>query len=164
MQPLVLIILLLVLLMVYFIVVIVTSRIEIEKTRVYHRRADENRKIVYDFYESVFNNKDLSAADKYLDENYIQHNPTVATGKQGFKASASELFKKYPSWKVEFKRTIAEGDLVVTHTLAITDAADPASKGNAVMDIFRVEKGVIMEHWDVIQEVPVKSENTNTMF
>ncbi len=66
-----------------------------------------------------------------------------------------------PDMVFDVKRVIAEGDLVVLHYhLPMT----PDDLGRAVVDIFRVEDGKIVEHWDVLQDVPAQSANNNTMF
>jgi predicted SnoaL-like aldol condensation-catalyzing enzyme len=60
---------------------------------------------------------------------------------------------------------VAQGDLVAVHARVVRNAADRESgRGWAVVDIFRLEKGRIVEHWDVVQDVPEKSANDNTMF
>ncbi|MNY73146.1 SnoaL-like polyketide cyclase [compost metagenome] len=70
-------------------------------------------------------------------------------------------FKANPQSKVEIKRVIGDGDLVVLHLLSKQNDQD---RGRAIVDIFRVQEGKIVEHWDVIQAIPEKSANTNTMF
>ena len=69
--------------------------------------------------------------------------------------------KQFPQLKYDIKRMIAEGDLVVVHAQMVPA---PGSRGSAVADIFRIEKGKIVEHWDIVQDVPEKAANTNTMF
>ena len=63
--------------------------------------------------------------------------------------------------RFDFKRFVAEGDLVVVHSHLVRK---PGDRGMAVMDIFRLENGKIVEHWDVLQEVPESPANNNTMF
>ncbi|MBI4387067.1 MAG: nuclear transport factor 2 family protein [Elusimicrobia bacterium] len=70
-------------------------------------------------------------------------------------------YSKHPDAFVEIKRMIADGDLVAVHVFSRRNQAD---RGNAVVDIFRLEKGKIVEHWDVAQSIPEKSANDNTMF
>ena len=71
------------------------------------------------------------------------------------------LKEKFPNRSSEIKRVMAEGDLVVLH---VHSKPSPEDRGSAIIDIFRVENGKIVEHWDVIQPIPEKAANTNTMF
>lgn len=161
MDPLLIIIGLLVLLLAYFVLVIITSRKAIEIHRKFQRKADENKRIVLEYYETVLNGKKDELVPKYLCENYIQHDPLIATGRQAAAAEVHSLSKQYPDRKVEVKRILAEGDYVLMHSL-ITN--EPADKGTAAIDIFRLENGMMTEHWNVSQPVPEKPANQNTMF
>ena len=122
---------------------------------------EANKKIVVDFYEKGLNQKDYDAAAKYFGPRYVQHNPGAANGPEGFKRMVGLLKEKFPNAHSEIKRVIAEGDLVVLH---VHSKRDPADRGRAIVDIFKVENGKIVEHWDVIQDIPEKSANDNTMF
>jgi predicted SnoaL-like aldol condensation-catalyzing enzyme len=122
---------------------------------------EANKKIVVDFYEKGLNQKDYDAAAKYFGPRYVQHNPGAANGPEGFKRLVGLLKEKFPASHNEIKRVIAEGDLVVLH---VHSTRQPGDRGRAIVDIFRVENGKIVEHWDVIQDVPEKSANDNTMF
>ncbi len=125
-------------------------------------KEEENKKIVTAFYNLALRDQKVQeAADLYLVENYKQHNPTVATGKKPFTEFFIPFFQKFPKASVEIKKSIAEGDLVVLHVLFKIDEND---RGSAVVDIFRVENGKVAEHWDVIQSIPEKAANENTMF
>ena len=124
--------------------------------------SESNKKTVRDFYELAFNqHKPTEAAQKYIGARYVQHNPHVPNGAEAFYGYFEGFFKEHPKSRVEIKRVLADGDLVVLHLHAITDEHD---RGRAIVDIFRVENGKIVEHWDVIQDVPENSANTNTMF
>lgn len=123
---------------------------------------EANKKIVREFYELAFNqHKPTEAAKKYIGEKYTQHNPRVPNGSEAFYTYFEGYFKTHPEAHVDIKRVVGEGDLVFLHLNSKQDAKD---RGRAIVDIFRVEKGKIVEHWDVIQEVPEKSANGNTMF
>jgi predicted SnoaL-like aldol condensation-catalyzing enzyme len=123
---------------------------------------DENKKMVRYFYEMAFNqHKPTEAAKKCIGDEYIQHNPYVPNGAAAFYGYFEEYFKEHPQSRVEIKRVIGDGDLVVLHLHSKKDDQD---RGRAIVDIFRVERGKIVEHWDVIQDVPEKSANDNTMF
>ena len=123
---------------------------------------EENKKIVREFYEMAFNqHKPTEAAKKYIGDEYIQHNPYVPNGAAAFYGYFEGFFKAHPKSRVEIKKVIAEGDLVILHLHSRVDEND---RGRAIVDIFPVANGKIVEHWDVIQDVPEKSANSNTMF
>lgn len=125
-------------------------------------QAAQNKKIVIDFYEGVFLKHQVAKyADQYIGQQYIQHNPDVPNGKSPFVNYFSKYFKENPEAKSVIKRAVAQDDLVFLHVHSTENNQD---RGVAVVDIFRVEQGKIVEHWDVIQAVPEKSANTNTMF
>lgn len=122
---------------------------------------EKNKRVVKEFYDLAFNaHQPITAANKYLAENYIQHNPHVADGRKGFIDAFSGSTEPDTSF-TDFKRFIAEGDLVVVHSHG---KENPQDLGVAVVDIFRVQGDWIVEHWDVGQKVPAQSKNNNTMF
>lgn len=121
-----------------------------------------NKRIVRDFYGTSFNlHRPSEAVAKYVGSVYKQHNPSVADGPKAFISYVEAFIKANPRLNVTIKRVIAEGDLVVTHCHL---TLNPSDRGSALMDIFRVEDGKIIEHWDVSQPIPEKSANSNTMF
>jgi predicted SnoaL-like aldol condensation-catalyzing enzyme len=122
---------------------------------------EKNKKTVIDFYDQALNQKDYEAAAKYFGDRYVQHNPTAPDGKEGFKGFLQFLKDKFPQSRSEIKRTFAEGDYVIVHVHAVRE---PGTRGNAIVDIFKLENGKIVEHWDVVQPIPEKAANTNGMF
>ena len=121
---------------------------------------EANRKLVVEFYDRFFNKHDVEAAS-VVAEDYRQHNPQVPDGKKPLVSFFTGFFKDNPQSKAEIVRTAADGDLVWLHVQA-TDGAD--DRGEAIVDVFRVKDGKIVEHWDVIQAVPKEAANKNTMF
>jgi predicted SnoaL-like aldol condensation-catalyzing enzyme len=122
----------------------------------------KNKKIAVAFLTMIFNEHKVEEAFKlYADPNYIQHNPYAASGAQAAINFLGPYLKQNPEACTEIKRVIAEGDLVAIHNNPKMNAKD---RGSAVVDIFRLKDGKVVEHWDVVQSVPEKSANTNTMF
>ena len=122
---------------------------------------EENKRIATEFYDAAINRKDFEAASQYLGTEYKQHNPTAADGPEGLRAFIDFLKMRFPNQRGEIKRVIAEGDLVVLHVHSTRGDDTP---GRAIVDIFRVENGKVVEHWDVIQDIPAKPANSNGMF
>jgi len=125
------------------------------------QNVDANRANAMAFYDLMFNQcRPREAIETYVGDTYIQHNPHVVSGKDGFIAYFEEMAKDYPGKKVEFKRTIAEGDFVMLHCHQIWPEEEYAG-----IDIFRFDgNGKIVEHWDVLQTVPEASAHDNGMF
>jgi predicted SnoaL-like aldol condensation-catalyzing enzyme len=120
-----------------------------------------NKKNVLDFYEVYINQKNFEEAAKYVGSRYIQHNPMGADNLEGIKGFIQFMKEKMPDAHWEMKRAFVDGDYVITHGRFV---AKPGDRGMAVMDIFRLEDGKIVEHWDVGQLIPEKALNQNTMF
>jgi predicted SnoaL-like aldol condensation-catalyzing enzyme len=122
---------------------------------------EANKKTVAAFYDAVLNQKDFDKASQYLGPRYTQHNPTGAEGPEGLKGFIAFLKDKFPNNRSEIKRIFADGDYVIVHVHAVRE---PGTRGNAIIDIFKLENGKVVEHWDVIQPIPEKSANNNGMF
>ena len=124
-------------------------------------RLAANKKTVLEFYDAGLNRKDFDAAAKFFGSRYVQHNPTAPDGIEGFKAFLNFLREKFPDSRSEIKRSFAEGDYVILHVHSVREKG---TRGRAIVDIFKLEDGKIVEHWDVVQDVPEKAANNNGMF
>ena len=122
---------------------------------------EQNRQTVLAFYEKGLNQKDADAALQYVGSRYVQHNPTAADGPEGFRKFIGFMREKFPNSRGEIKRSFVDGDYVILHVNAVRE---PGTRGAAIVDIFKLENGKIVEHWDVIQQVPETAANSNGMF
>lgn len=110
------------------------------------------------FYEQLNVRK---AFTDWVHEDYIQHNPIAKDGRDNAIAALEPFWKSMPTLRYTVARVIIEGDLAVVHNKL---QMNPADRGSAVVDIFRIEGCKIKEHWDVIQAIPEKSANDHPMF
>ena len=120
-----------------------------------------NRRVAIEFFDLVFNQQRIDLAlERCIGATYTQHNPAVADGREGLVDFVGGLLTEFPGFTTSVQRSIAEGDLVALHVLARRTADDP---GVISMDMFRFENGKIVEHWDVVQDIPDTSANSNGM-
>ena len=122
---------------------------------------EENKKNAIAFYKTAYEGNPNDAIEQYVGNEYIQHNPDVADGTQGFITYFERMQKEYPDKSIEFVRCIAEGNLVALHT----HQTWPGNDEYVTMDFFRFnENGKICEHWDSIQQIPEGAANPNNMY
>lgn len=111
-----------------------------------------NIKTVLDLYEAALNKNDFEEASKYLGKRYTQHNPVAEDGPEGLRKFIEWRKKATPNAKSIVKKAWADGDYVILHVHSIRE---PGTRGVAIVDIYKLEDGKVVEHWDVIQEIPV---------
>ncbi|MGW3492945.1 nuclear transport factor 2 family protein [Streptomyces sp. NPDC001020] len=111
----------------------------------------QNTALVRDFMETVWNQGHTDTAAKYIAADLVQHNPNLPDGLDALTGLIDMLRGQMPQMRFDIKRTAADGDLVFVHS-HFTPA--PGEDGQAVVDIFRIENGIIVEHWDVHQDIP----------
>lgn len=122
---------------------------------------EANKQNAVAFYTMAYQGAPKKAVTLYVGETYIQHNPDVADGPDGFISYFERMQKEYPDKSINFVRCIAEGDLVALHT----HQKWPEGDEYITMDFFRFDtNGKICEHWDAIQQIPKTSANPNTMY
>lgn len=116
---------------------------------------------VEQFWNQVFRDRDpAGAAQAFLGEEYVQHNPLAIDGEQGLLEFVAALVQREPDFEAELVRIVADGDLVATHSRFVYSNATVSA-----MDFWRLDdSGRIVEHWDAIQPVPAQSRNANGMF
>ncbi len=122
---------------------------------------ETNRSIVEAFAEMFYSQKNVEKAfSEFVSENYIQHNPNILDSR---KAAVEMLKPKFSNQEAIFdvKRIIVDGNLAVIHLYARMNSN---ALGGAVADIYRLENGKIVEHWDVLQAIPEKPLNPHAMF
>lgn len=125
------------------------------------QQAAAKKAMVGYFYDRLFNHGNLAVVDRFVRDDYIQHNPQIADGPTALKKAVKDLRAAHPDLHVTVHRILAQGDLVIVHSNFVLT---PGTKGSAVFDIFRVRHGKIAEHWDVQQQVPDTTASGHDMF
>ena len=121
---------------------------------------ERNMALVLEAFDTLFNKRDYAAAEKFWSPNYIQHSAHIPPGRDGLfnlvKASP-------PSLKYNHALIMADGDFVMVHG-KYSNTGLPVNW--IIVDIVRIEKGVLAEHWDVIQDEATReqSKSGNPMF
>lgn len=122
---------------------------------------NQNKENAIAFYKMAYYGNPKKAVELYVGAEYIQHNPLVGDGTQPFIDYFNRMASEYPEKSIEFRRSVAEGDLVALHTHQIW----PDNEEYVTMDFFRFDaNGKIVEHWDSMQQIPKTSANNNPMY
>ena len=120
-------------------------------------RLAANKRLVYDFWREVFEAGHMELAEKYMTASYIQHNPSVPSGREAFVDFFSRSGKPRPiepKIKAPLVAIVAEGDYVMlSFVRELPEPVDPAKVYTTTwFDMFRIENGKIAEHWDCAQK------------
>jgi predicted SnoaL-like aldol condensation-catalyzing enzyme len=112
--------------------------------------------------KAVFEGEVENAFRLYAGSSYRQHNPLIEDGMEGLRKFVAWILANHPDAHGEIRRVFADGDYVILHSH--WHGLSDSPRGEAVVDIYRLEGGKVVEHWDVIQPIPETAANKNTMF
>ena len=116
-------------------------------------RQDKNKELVLEAFDALFNKRNYPAAERYWSPQYIQHSAHIAPGRDGL----FDLVKSLPpTLKYEPGTIVAEGDFVIVHG-RFSDFGLPTNWIAA--DILRIQDGIFLEHWDVIQDEATEAQS-----
>ncbi len=124
-------------------------------------RAENNKKVAVAFYNAALNAKNPDEALRYVGPVYKQHNPTAEDGRAGLRKFIEWVRSDHPDSRSDIRQIFADGDYVIMNVQMVRF---PGERGLAIGEIFRLEDGKIVEHWDRIQAIPENSKNNNGMF
>ena len=114
---------------------------------------ERNKALVLEAFDTLFNKRDYPAAERYWSPHYIQHSAHIAAGREGL----FDLVKGLPTTlKYESGTIVAEGEFVIVHG-RFSGFGAPANWIAA--DILRIQNGIFIEHWDVIQDEATKEQS-----
>ena len=122
---------------------------------------EANKRTVLAFYEDAVNRRDSAAAERLLGPVYIQHRSDAADGADGLREFIGRMRARHPHSHTEIKQVFADGDHVILHVHVVRE---PGQRGSAHVDIFRLDQGKIVEHWDVDAPIPATSAHSNGPF
>lgn len=123
---------------------------------------EENKATVLRLFEEVWENDNLAVVDELVAEDLIQHDPTLDNGRAAYAEYLAGLTGSEPPLQARVLHVLADGDFVAVHS-HISETLDDEFSGQAVMDLFRLDEGMIVEHWDVVQAIPTRSISGNSM-
>jgi predicted SnoaL-like aldol condensation-catalyzing enzyme len=116
---------------------------------------EQNKALVLEAFDTLFNRRDYAAAEKFWSDHYVQHSAHIAPGRDGL----FNLIRSIPdTLRYENRLAMAEGDYVITHG-RFSGTGRPAAWVAA--DIVRIENSKLAEHWDVLQDEATRSESVS---
>ncbi len=138
----------------------------------------QNAELVVDFVQNIMNNHNFDyVKEKFGGHRYKQHNQTMTDGLDGVLKTVSDFTKSFPDFMYDVKHIYVDGPNVILHSHATTNKSHRGNpqKGLNIMDIWKVEDGEIVEHWDAVQPIHTfmrfyalisggKFKNENTYF
>lgn len=120
----------------------------------YHALTARNREVIHDFVTILYEGREPRAAfEKYVDEGYIQHNPVIADGRENALRWLEPVFAKADA-EIQVRRVTVDGEFATVQIVGRMGSDDP---GSAIINIFRLDDGMIVEHWDVTQALPART-------
>ena len=114
--------------------------------------SERNKRLVLDAFDTLFNKRDYGAAEKFWSPNYIQHSAHIPPGRDGLFNLVKTL---PPTLKYEHGAIVADGEFVIIHERF----SGFQSVNWIAADILRIKDGVLLEHWDVIQDEATKEQS-----
>ena len=120
-----------------------------------------NKELAATFFEEFFNKHDFSAVDRYLHPDYIQHDWDVPPGRDGFREYFKHVFEMFPHFRVDLKHILEDGDMLAVRGYGVTD---PGKIEVLVVDTYRVENGLLAEHWGTVQPLPPEQFGNPQLF
>lgn len=129
-------------------------------------QVEQHKTLFEQVIEEVFNQHNLDAADRYYPSNYIQHNPEVPPGREGFKQFFGMIFEAFPDWTATIEHLVVEGDMLMTFiswtgTHQGQFMGTPATGQRVTIrtaDLFRIENQLLVEHWDVVENMSMMAQ------
>lgn len=109
------------------------------------------KSLIINLFQEFFQEHDLSAADRYLHPDYIQHDFDVPPGRDGMKKHFAHVFQMFPQFHINIAHILEDGDLVAMHGYGVTD---PGKIEVLVVDTYRVKDDLLYEHWGTVQSLP----------
>jgi predicted SnoaL-like aldol condensation-catalyzing enzyme len=111
---------------------------------------EQNKAVVRDFYTTVFIGRNIDAAPRFIRPDYLQHNATIPTGLKGLTDTFRPIFARTPpaDYKRELLNVVGDKDIVVIYVRQTWTSADGQHHLALGFDMFRVQNGMITEHWD----------------
>ena len=116
---------------------------------------EQNKALVLKAFNTLFNQRDYTAAERFWSDRYIQHSAHIAPGREGL----FDLIRTAPdTLRYENQLIVAEGDYVIAHGRF---SGNRRPKAWIAADVVRIENGKLAEHWDVLQDEATQAESVS---